>query len=267
MAKHVVRRAFERPEFLNSAEGRLLRILAEYLEPEHRLNELRIWHTVVFFGSARLVDGERARAELASLEAAGAPEEKLECARTQLEMSRYYDDARRLAHMLTAWSLTLPREEQLVVSSGGGGGIMEAANRGAHEAGGKTIALNIQLPFEQKANPWVQEDLTFDFHYFFMRKFWFVYRAKAILVFPGGFGTLDELMESLTLTQTGRVDKRMPIVIYGRKFWDEVIHLESMAKWGTISPQDLDLFHYSDTPEDAFDYIKDKLSFALPNGQ
>lgn len=264
---HMIRRAYERPEFLNSAEGRSVRILSEYLEPESRLNKLRIWHTIAFFGSARLVDEERARERLASLERSGATEQELQSARLLLEMSHYYEDARRLARMVTEWSLTLPLDEQLVVSSGGGGGIMEAANRGAQEAGGRTIALNIQLPFEQRANPWVQEELTFDFHYFFMRKFWFVYRAKVIVVFPGGFGTLDELMESLALTQTGRVEKKMVIIIYGKKFWSEVLHLEALARWGTIDPHDLSLFHYADTPEEALDYVRNCLSFNLPNGQ
>jgi len=264
---HVIRRAYERPEFMSSAEARSVRMLSEYLEPESRLNKLRIWHTIAFFGSARFTDEERARERLASLEGSGAPEKEIRHAKVMLEMSRYYEDARRLARMITEWSLDLPMEEQFVVCSGGGGGIMEAANRGASEAGGRTIALNIQLPFEQNANPWAQEELTFDFHYFFMRKFWFVYRAKAIAVFPGGFGTLDELMESLTLSQTGRVEKKMPIVIYGREFWKKVLHLEALADVGTIDREDLDLFRYADTPEEAFEYLTSSLSFTVPNGQ
>ncbi len=255
------KRAFERAEFLSSAEGRGIRILSEYLEPEQRLNALRIWHTAVFFGSARLRDRETAANQLADLEKRNAAEDEIAAARVDLEMSRYYEDARALAAMITNWSSALPEEERLYVCSGGGGGIMEAANRGASEAGGRTVALNIQLPFEQVANPYTQEDLTFDFHYFFMRKFWFVYRAKVIIVFPGGFGTLDELLESLTLTQTGRVEKRMPIVIYGKEFWNSVINFPVLAEKRVISPSDLELFHFSDTPEDAFSHVCEKLSF------
>jgi hypothetical protein len=265
MANRIVRRAYERPEFLSSAEGRSIRILSEYLEPEQRLNALRIWHTVVFFGSARIRPEKETADDLARLEKAGDDESGIRSARVQHAMSRYYEDARALARMLTEWAQEQPEEERLYVCSGGGGGIMEAANRGASEAGGKTVSLNIQLPFEQKANSWAQDDLTFDFHYFFMRKFWFVYRAKAILVFPGGFGTLDELMESLTLTQTRRVDKLMPIIIYGREFWDGVINLQKLVERGMISPGDLDLFHFANTPEEAMAYLQQRLSFEIPD--
>lgn len=261
MQKRTTRRAFERAEFLSSAEGRGIRILSEYLEPEQRLNAMRVWHTAVFFGSARILDRETAEKQLAEAKMSTTDAAALHTAAVQLEMSRYYEDARKLASMITEWSRSLPEEERLFVCSGGGGGIMEAANRGASEAGGRTIALNIQLPFEQAANPYTQEDLTFDFHYFFMRKFWFVYRAKVIVVFPGGFGTLDELLESLTLTQTGRVEKRMPIIIYGKSFWDRVVDFRVLAEKGMVSDIDLDLFHFSDTPEDAFEYVKEKLSF------
>ena len=256
MAPHLPRRAYESKEFLASAEGRSIRILSEYFEPEQRLRQKEIWHTIVFFGSARIKDRESAERRLAELRESGAGTAEVERAHRAAIMSRYYEDARSLARLITEWCTTLPREEQLVVCSGGGGGIMEAANRGATEAGGKTVAFNIQLPFEQHANPWVQEGLTFDFHYFFMRKFWFVYRAKAIVVFPGGFGTLDELMESLTLTQTGRVEKHMPIIIYGRDFWKDMIDLDSLAHWGMISPEDKDLFTFADTPEEALESIR-----------
>ena len=252
---HTVARAYERPEFLRSAEARSIRILSEYLEPEQRLNHLRVWHTVVFFGSARLVDSARARAELESCESDGGTDRQVEQARRRLSMARYYDEARELARRVTSWSLSLPEEERLVVCTGGGGGIMEAGTRGASEAGGRVVSLNIQLPTEQEPNPWVQPDLAFDFHYFFMRKFWFIYRAKASVIFPGGFGTLDELMELLTLTQTGRVEKRMPIIIYGREFWDRALNMDALAEWGTISPEDLDLFDYADTPDEAFELI------------
>jgi len=236
------------------------------MEPEQRLNQMCVWHTVAFFGSARIVATARARAELEALEASSAAERSIELARRRLELSRYYDEARILARMLTTWSLSLPEYEQLVVCSGGGGGIMEAANRGASEAGGRTVALNIRLPFEQAANPYVQEELTFDFHYFFMRKFWFLYRAKAAVIFPGGFGTLDELLELLTLMQTGRMEKRIPIVIYGREYWERVINLAAMAEAGTISEADLDLFLHADTPEEAFAAIRDAFTYlAVPD--
>ncbi len=252
---HVPRRAFEDPDFLNSAEGRSVRILSEYLEPLRRLNQKNVWHTIVFFGSARIPSKKNAEATMRELEQRGAPDAELETAHRALEMSEYYEAARTLARMVTEWSETLPRHERLVVSSGGGGGIMEAANRGASEAGGRTVALNIQLPMEQAANPWVQDGLTFDFHYFFMRKFWFVYRAKAIFIFPGGFGTLDEFMESLTLTQTGRVDKHMPIILYGEAFWQDVINLDKLAHWGMIGQKDGELFQVVNTPEEAMEAL------------
>ena len=261
MASHVPRRAYESKEFLSSAEGRSIRILSEYFEPEQRLRQKQIWHTVVFFGSARIKDCETANRELNDLIERNADQTLIDHARRAVLMSRYYEDARTLSKLVTEWSLTLPREERMFVCSGGGGGIMEAANRGASEAGGKTVAFNIQLPFEQMANPYVQSDLTFDFHYFFMRKFWFVHRAKAIIVFPGGFGTLDELMESLTLTQTGRVDKHMPIVIYGREFWEDLINLDRLSYWGMISPEDRDLFTFVDTPEEALTQIKEAFTY------
>ncbi len=248
-------RAYERPDFLASAEARGIRMLSEYLEPLQRFNSEQIWHTIVFFGSARFIARDDAVSRLEALRSEEAGEEAIRFAETQVRMSDYYEDARRLSHMLTEWSLGLPEEVRFVTASGGGGGIMEATNRGASEAGGKTVALNIRLPFEQKANQWAQERLTFDFHYFFMRKFWFTYRAKAAVIFPGGFGTLDELMELLTLIQTGRVEKRIPIVIYGSDFWDRVVNLQALSDFGAISPEDLDLFTTCDTPEDAFDTI------------
>ncbi len=259
-----VPRAYQRKDFLDSAEARGIRILSEYLEPERRFACERIWHTVVMFGSARLIDAERAQRELAELEEWGAGETDVLRARRQLEMAKYYEGARKLAGMITEWSAELPEEERLVVCTGGGGGIMEAGTRGAAEAGGRAVSLNIQLPTEQEPNPWIDPDRSFDFHYFFMRKFWFIHRAKAAIIFPGGFGTLDELMELLTLAQTGRVDKRIPIVIYGRDFWDRVIRIEALADWGMISPEDLDLFKYADSPEEALDIVKDAFRVADP---
>ena len=176
-------------------------------------------------------------------------------------MARYYEDARKLAYLLTEWSMTLPsRRHRFVVTSGGGPGIMEAANRGASEAGGKTIGLNIRLPFEQAPNPYITPSLSLEFHYFFMRKFWFAYLAKALVVFPGGFGTLDEMFEVLTLTQTRKLAKEMTIVVYGSQYWNEIINLDALVKKGTIAPEDLKLLHFADTPEDAFAILKESLT-------
>jgi uncharacterized protein (TIGR00730 family) len=254
-------------EFLESAEARPIRILAEYLEPLRRFKEQKIQDTVVFFGSARVDSRERAERALQTLRARGVRdadaqfEAELTRSRKALEWARYYEDARELARLLTAWSQTLESEyHRFVVTSGGGPGIMEAANRGAREAGGKTIGLNIRLPFEQEANPFITSGLHFEFHYFFMRKFWFVYLAKALVVFPGGFGTMDELFELLTLVQTRKSTKRMPIILYGRQFWSEVLNFDALIRWGTIDATDLSLFHVADTPDEAFAYLTRELS-------
>ena len=233
--------AYENPEFLNSPDGRLLRIMAEYSEPMARFQQHRIQDTVVFFGSARF----------------HAPEVE----QTAPEMSAYYEDARTLAGLLTTWARGLPgRRHRFVVTSGGGPGIMEAANRGAHEAGGKTIGLNIRLPHEQRPNPYITPELNFEFHYFFMRKFWFAYLAKALVVFPGGFGTLDEMFEIMTLAQTNKLAKNITIVIYGSEYWKSVLNLETLVEKGAISPADCDLLHFADTPEEAFRLLKDGLT-------
>ncbi|HSK09866.1 MAG TPA: TIGR00730 family Rossman fold protein [Vicinamibacterales bacterium] len=246
-------------ELMESDEGRPLRILSEYLDPLRRFKEERIEDTVVFFGSARTLSRLRAERALAALEdraagEEGAPGERLLAqARGALDMSRYYEEARALAHRLTAWSRALESPfHRFVVCSGGGPGIMEAANRGAREAGGKTIGLNIRLPFEQGPNPYVSEKLHFEFHYFFMRKFWFAYLAKALVVFPGGFGTLDELFEILTLVQTQKLSRRIGVVLYGKAYWDRVLRLEPLVEAGAISPEDLQLFTTADTPDEAF---------------
>ena len=274
--------AYENAEFLNSPDGRMLRILAEYQEPLARFRRERIQDTVVFFGSARFRALDVAHSELELLENTGsaqpAPEReqparpqeiesgevsalKLRLAEAAVEMARYYEDARTLAGMLASWSKTLPgRGHRFVVTSGGGPGIMEAANRGAYEAGGKTIGLNIKLPFEQHANPYISPGLSFDFHYFFMRKYWFAYLAKALVVFPGGFGTLDEMFELLTLAQTKKLAKTITVVIYGPTYWKNVINLELLAEKGAIGMADLELFQFADTPEEAFRLLKDGLT-------
>jgi uncharacterized protein (TIGR00730 family) len=267
---------YEDPAFINSPDGRLLRIIAEYIKPLAHFRRERIQDTVVFFGSARFNALDDASRNLELLDAGGsaiaaggveqAASGGANCmgrahAEAAVEMARYYEDARKLAYLLTEWSMSLEhKRHRFVVTSGGGPGIMEAANRGASEAGGKTIGLNIRLPFEQAPNPYITPSLSLDFHYFFMRKFWFAYLAKALVVFPGGFGTLDEMFELLTLAQTRKLAKEMTIVVYGPQYWNEVINLDTLVKKGTISPDDLKLLHFADTPEDAFAILKDSLT-------
>jgi len=253
-------------EFLESAEARPIRILSEYLEPLRRFKDQKIQDTIVFFGSARVDSRERAERALQTLRARGVQDAddqyELELAKSHkaLEWARYYEDARELARLVTVWSTSLQSENhRFVVTSGGGPGIMEAANRGAREAGGKTIGLNIRLPFEQGANPYITEGLHFEFHYFFMRKFWFAYLSKALVIFPGGFGTLDELFEILTLAQTDKLSKKIGVVLYGREYWEQVLDLKPMAEWGAIAEKDLELLHYADTPADAFEHLRNHL--------
>jgi len=254
------------PEFLESAEARPIRILAEYLEPLRRFRDQKIQDTVVFFGSARVDSRERAERALRTLRARGVntADDKFQAelmrSRKAVEWARYYEEARELARLLTAWSRTLQSDNhRFVVTSGGGPGIMEAANRGAREAGGKTIGLNIRLPFEQGANPYITEGLHFEFHYFFMRKFWFAYLAKALVVFPGGFGTFDELFEILTLAQTDKLSKKIDVILYGREYWDQILNLSPMVEWGAIAEEDLELIHFSETPMDAFERLRAQL--------
>ena len=262
---HVQPLAYLDHAFLDSEDGRPLRILAEYLEPLRRFKAQNIQDTVVFFGSARIHSRERAEEALARLRL-GLPvgsdiEQHLARGRKAVEWSRYYEEARELARLLTDWSMTLEStHHRFVVTSGGGPGIMEAANRGAHEAGGKTIGLNIRLPFEQGANAYITEGLQFEFHYFFMRKFWFAYLAKALVIFPGGFGTLDEMFEILTLMQTEKLAKQIQVILYGTEYWDPILNLEPMEEWGAITPADIDLVRRADTPQEAFEYLKTHLT-------
>ena len=257
--------AYLNEEFLETAEARPIRILSEYLEPLRRFKEQKIQDTVVFFGSARVDSRERAERALATLRARGARDADLhqtELSKTSkaLEWARYYEEARELARLLAAWSTTLQSENhRFVVTSGGGPGIMEAANRGARESGGKTIGLNIRLPFEQDANPYITDGLRFEFHYFFMRKFWFAYLAKALVIFPGGFGTCDELFEILTLVQTDKLSKQIGVILYGSDYWDQVLSLGPMAEWGAIAEADLELLHRADSPSDAFEQLQGHL--------
>jgi uncharacterized protein (TIGR00730 family) len=249
------------PEFLASDEARPLRILSEYLEPLRRFREQHIQDTVVFFGSARTRSREAADRALADLRGLGSADQAaLARAERALSWSRYYEEARELARRLTTWSLALDSpHHRFVVCSGGGPGIMEAANRGAREGGGKSIGLNIRLPFEQGANPYITDGLNFEFHYFFMRKFWFAYLAKALVIFPGGFGTLDELFEILTLMQTEKLSNQIDVVLYGSEYWDAILDFEPLREWGAISPDDLDLVHRCDTVDAAFATLTENL--------
>jgi uncharacterized protein (TIGR00730 family) len=278
--------AYQNPKFIDSPEGRSLRILSEYLEPLARFRRERVQDTVAFYGSARfraLDEATRALELLentgaiepapeseqpASPEDAGGSELRVRRGIAAVEMAQYYEDARRLAFLLTKWSMQIrSRRHRFVVTSGGGPGIMEAANRGAYEAGGKSIGLNIKLPFEQAPNRYITPALNFEFHYFFMRKYWFAYLAKARVVFPGGFGTLDEMFELLTLSQTKKLAKKMTIVVYGERYWKEVVNLDVLVDKGAISPRDRDLFQFANTPEQAFELLREGLTRDHLNAQ
>jgi len=239
--------------FLESKDARALRILAEYLEPLARFKRYGVRDTIVFMGSARLISRQMAEAALAEAEEARSG---VAAARIALELSAYYEAARELSHRLTSWSKKFDHgERRFVVCTGGGPGIMEAANRGASEAKGLNIGLTISIPNDEFDNPYVSRELHIHFHYFFMRKFWFVYLAKAVVLFPGGFGTLDEFFEMLTLVQTRKMKKRMPIVLFGAKYWNEVLNFDALTKYGTISPGDAELFHRTDSIDEAYDII------------
>jgi len=253
--------AYEDDDFMESTEARPIRILAEYLDPLRRFRAHNIQDTVVFFGSARVLSRTLAQRAVTRLEKTTVREADYKAAlkrsRKALEWSRYYEDARELAKRLTKWSMALEAQRhRFVVCSGGGPGIMEAANRGAKEAGGKSVGLNIRLPFEQAPNRYITKDLVFNFHYFFMRKFWFAYLAKALVIFPGGFGTIDEMFEILTLAQTRKLSKKLLVVFYGSDYWNQVLHLEPLAEWGAINEDDLKLLCRVDSVDDAFEELK-----------
>jgi uncharacterized protein (TIGR00730 family) len=259
--------AYQNEPFLDSPDGRVLRILAEYQEPLARFRREQIQDTVVFFGSARFYGSKAAAQALSEVENnhGGVPgadlKQDLKRAHAGINMARYYEDARRLAYMLTKWSITIPaRRHRFVVTTGGGPGVMEAANLGAHEAGGKSIGLNIQLPFEQHPNPYVTPSLNFQFHYFFMRKFWFAYLAKALVIFPGGFGTMDELFEILTLAQTDKLAKKILVIIFGSEYWNRIINFQAFVDAGAVSQEDLNLFKIVDSADEAFEHLRDGLT-------
>lgn len=262
-------RAYHNAEFLDSADARMIRILCEVAETQQRLRKHKVQDTIVFFGSARTqskVDADKHLATVAEQRGLmpGDPpptDDGYRRALMDVQMAQYYEDAVHLAEKLTRWSTTVStRMKRFVICSGGGPGIMEAANRGAHNAGGISIGFNIALPYEQKPNSYQTPDLSFEFRYFFIRKFWFFYMAKALVVFPGGFGTFDELFELLTLSQTRKFRKYMPIVLYGHEFWNSVINFQEMIKRGIVNHEDLELFRTVDDVDSAYSYLTDELT-------
>lgn len=270
-ARRGIVKAYYNKDFLYSPNARAIRLLAEYFEPQARLRKHKIRGTIVMFGSARAVPPEeleteiiasRSKLETADGAAARAIQKRLDIIE---QLSRYYIEAQQLAFLLTQYYKNHEDQKQRhVICSGGGPGIMEAANRGAAEAGGKTVGFGISLPFEQGINSYIEPDQAFEFHYFFMRKFWFIYLAKALVVFPGGFGTLDELFETLTLVQTGKVKKKLPVVLYGARYWEDVVRFDKMVDWGVIAPDDVGLFRICNTPEEALEYLKTEINSAYP---
>jgi len=244
-------KAYGNRKFLNSADARTIRILAEYHEPLSRFRKFGIRNTIVFFGSARAFDMETAQLKSNNHDVNNSK---------MLRLAEYYEDAVELSKRLTQWSTdTATGKQKYYICSGGGPGMMEAANKGAHLAGGKSVGLNVSLPMEQYPNSYISDELNFEFHYFFIRKFWFVYLAKALVIFPGGFGTMDELMEGLTLIQTTKMEKKLPVLIYGSEFWKEIINFEALVKWGVIGESDLKLIHFSDDVDEAFNYLTNNM--------
>ena len=270
-------KAYKNIDFLNSPAARTIRVMTEMVEPSDRFRKHNLWNTVVFFGSARTLPEKEARAVLVETETrirkAGkitpALKAEYESAQKNLIMSAYYEEAVQLSEKLTRWFREIEQNHgrSFAICTGGGPGIMEAANRGAKKAGGRSVGLNISLPMEQYPNKYQTRDLSFEFHYFFIRKFWFFYLAKALVVFPGGFGTLDEFFELLTIIQTGKSKKTMPVVLFGSGYWKEILNFEKMVYWGTISPEDLKLFRIYDDVDKTFEYLKSELTrhYLTPN--
>ena len=249
-------KAYSNLRFLNSPEARTIRILAEYNEPLARLRKYNVKNFIVFFGSSRSLNLESAREEILLTHKSLNMQKLNDREQKKLRLAAYYEDAVELSKRLTKWAMNESSGKQsYYICSGGGPGMMEAANKGASLAGGKSVGLNISIPTEQFPNPYISEDLKFEFHYFFIRKFWFVYLAKALVIFPGGFGTMDEWMEVLTLIQTHKITKQLPIVVYGSEYWNDIINFESLIHWGTIGEHDLELFHLCDDVDSAFKYL------------
>ncbi|MCE9498990.1 MAG: TIGR00730 family Rossman fold protein [Leptospira sp.] len=251
-------KAYENSDFLHSLEARNLRILSEYQYPASEFEKKKVLGTVVMFGSARIHDRVEQELEIKRLRDANASGVTIEYAEKKLKLCRFYDEAVELSRLITLWGQEISKNDnrRLVVCTGGGPGIMEAGNRGASEAGGESVALNISLPFEQVPNSYVTTELSFEFHYFFMRKFWFLNLSKALVVFPGGFGTIDELFETLTLIQTGKTTEKLPVVLYGSGFWKDLINFDLLMDNGLIAPGDMDLMHFVDTPEEAMKILR-----------
>ena len=269
MKEKIPSKAYQNNEFLNGPGARPIRLLAEFLEPQMRLRRDGVKDAVVFFGSARCKPMAECRKHLKAVLRKGTPKgtkakQLLEAAQADLRMARYYEDAVQLARKITEWTQTLHDPTRFVICSGGGPGIMEAANKGASLAKGRSIGLNISLPFEQMPNKYITPDLNFEFHYFFMRKFWFVYLAKAFVMFPGGYGTMDELMEVLTLHQTQKLKKKSTIILYGKEFWNEILNWNSLVARRLIDAADLKLFRIVDSPEEAFKYLVQELRANYP---
>jgi uncharacterized protein (TIGR00730 family) len=258
-------KAYNNEQFLASSDGRSIRLLAEYLEPKARFKKHKIMDTIVFFGSARLKSKKEATVDfnkIKNMNPKSIPNFAKELRRAQhnLEMSKYYEDAVELSRRLTEWSMNLETSaNRFIICTGGGPGIMEAANKGAKKAGGYSVGLNISIPFEQFVNHYVTKELSFEFHYFFMRKFWFSYLSKALIVFPGGFGTFDELFETLTLIQTEKIRKKLAVIIYDEKYWKSVINFDALIEHGVINAEDLKLFHFCNDVDTAFNIVKDHL--------
>ncbi|MFH0989761.1 MAG: TIGR00730 family Rossman fold protein [bacterium] len=265
-------KAYNNLEFLNSPDARVIRLISEFLEPHRRFRKHRVNGTIVFFGSARIKSKVEARNSLNNLKLRSLNNKispaglklKLSQGKTDFQMSQYYEDAVKLAKYITEWSNGLSEPNRFVVCSGGGPGIMEAANKGAIAGKGRSIGLNISLPFEQGANKFITKDMNFEFHYFFMRKFWFVYLSKALVMFPGGFGTFDELFEVLTLLQTKKIKKKVTVVLYGEEYWKKIINFDAMVKLGVISKKDMKLFKFASSPEEAFEHLKMELKKNYP---
>ena len=260
-------KSYEKIEFLNSSDARSIRVLCELIEPHSKLKQKKVTSTIVFFGSVRSKEKKIAIQDLAELEKKMRAENRskpqleheLQKAKRLVKLSEYYDKALSLSRKLSAWG-SVSNPEKHHICSGGGPGMMEAANRGAHEMRCNSIAYGISLPFEQGINEFASEELSFEFHYFFIRKFYFLYHAKAVVVFPGGFGTMDELFETLTLIQTKKLNKRMPIYLFGKEFWDGLINFDHLIEWGVISVQDIDLFRIVNDVEEAYELIIDDLT-------
>ncbi len=262
--KHESLKAYENMDFLNSSDGRIIRMLSEYLMPQSQFRKYKIIDTIVFFGSARLISKDEATEIYNNFKTVnpdkmenGDLAEKLRVAQHDVKMSKYYEDAVDLAKKLTEWSMSLSKESRrFIVCTGGGPGIMEAANKGAKLAGGYSVGLNISIPFEQFVNKYVPEELSFEFHYFFMRKFWFAYLAKCLIVFPGGFGTMDEFFEILTLLQTGKIKKKMLLIVYDEKYWRNMVNFDALISNGLISAEDMNLFKFTNNVSETFEIIK-----------